>query len=271
MRAANNDHSGSLTEPASPPARGRGMRGGHAPTSGDARPDEGASPPPAPLPQAGGGERTCILTRAQGTRDSLIRLALAPDGTIAPDVRAKAPGRGAWIGVTRIELEAALAKGKLKGALNRAFKSQTVTVPADLPERIAAQLERAFLDRLGLEARASTLVTGSDRIEQAARGGQVHLLLHAADASEDGNRRLDQAWRMGGGDARGLVLPLSRTILSVALGRENVVHVALTDQSAAARVANTLRRWLGFTGSDGGGVPCGAIASAPAADDVCEE
>ena len=40
-------------------------------------------------------ERTCILTRRKGTRDELIRLALGPDGVIAPDVRARAPGRGA--------------------------------------------------------------------------------------------------------------------------------------------------------------------------------
>ena len=45
-------------------------------------------------------ERTCILTRRRGTRDELIRLALGPDGQVAPDARAKAPGRGAWIGVT---------------------------------------------------------------------------------------------------------------------------------------------------------------------------
>ena len=48
-------------------------------------------------------------------RDELIRLALGPDGEVAPDVRARAPGRGAWIGVDRATLEAAQAKGKLQG------------------------------------------------------------------------------------------------------------------------------------------------------------
>jgi len=38
-------------------------------------------------------ERTCVLTRRKGTRDELIRLALGPDGSVAPDVRARAPGR----------------------------------------------------------------------------------------------------------------------------------------------------------------------------------
>ena len=59
-------------------------------------------------------ERTCVLTRRKGTKDELIRLALGPDGTVAPDARARAPGRGAWIGGTRTELDAATAKGALK-------------------------------------------------------------------------------------------------------------------------------------------------------------
>ena len=212
-----------------------------------------------------GGEsiRTCVLTRAHGTRDSLIRLALGPDGAVAPDIRARAPGRGAWIGVTKPELETALAKGKLKGALSRAFKTQAVAVPDELASQIEAQLERAFLDRLGLEARAGTLLTGSDRIEQAARAGQIHMLLHAGDAAEDGNRRLDQAWRMGDGPARGLVLAVPRAILSVALGRENVVHVALTDRSAAARISHALTRWRGFIGTNGEGLPGETIAARP--------
>ena len=41
-----------------------------------------------------GPERTCVLTRRKGTRDELIRLALGPDGSVAPDIRARAPGRG---------------------------------------------------------------------------------------------------------------------------------------------------------------------------------
>ena len=201
-------------------------------------------------------ERTCVLTRRKGTKDELIRLALGPDGTVAPDVRARAPGRGAWIGVSRSELDEANAKGKLKAALQRAFKTNALTVPADLGERTEAALRQTALDRLGMEARAGNLVNGSDRIEAAARSGKVHLLLHAADAGEDGNRSLDQAWRVGGGGqwsmTEGVIFPEPRTILSLALGRENVVHAALTDPAAASRVRHALARWLAFTGPERG-------------------
>ena len=206
-------------------------------------------------------ERTCVLTRRKGTRDSLIRLALGPDGEVGPDVRAKAPGRGAWLSVGRAELDAANAKGKLKGALARAFKVGDLQIPADLGEQTERALRQAALDRLGLEARGGTLINGAERIEAAARAGKVHLLVHAADAGEDGRKSLDQAWRAGGGEPRGLIFPEERSILSMALGRENVVHVALTDPAAASRVSLAIARWRAFTdprtGLDGG-------ASAPA-------
>jgi predicted RNA-binding protein YlxR (DUF448 family) len=197
-------------------------------------------------------ERKCILSGAHEARDDLIRLALGPEGQIAPDVRAKAPGRGAWIGVDRRTLDAAQGKGKLKAALSRAFKTGDLTIPADLGERIEAALRQAALDRLGLEARSGTLLTGTEKIDVALRRGEVHLLIHAADAGEDGNRKLDQAWRVGGGEGQGLVFPAERAILSLALGRQNVVHVALIDPAAASRVRHAIDRWRAFIGPDEG-------------------
>lgn len=214
-------------------------------------------------------ERKCILSGEHAPRDTLIRLALAPDGTVLPDVRARAPGRGAWIGVDRATLELAIAKGKLKGALARAFKGAAVIIPADLPQQIETALERAALDRLGLEARAGALLTGSEKIADAARKGTVNLLLHARDAAADGSRKLDQAFRVGlgieGSGEQGLVIPASRAILSMALGRENVVHIALIAPAAAARVEHALGRWRGFLGRNEGAEPCDDASQGPSA------
>jgi len=229
--------------------------GSGSPAQAGAQDGGGTGPRPAPgnshVP-----ERTCILSRRTAPREALIRLALAPDGQVAPDVRARAPGRGAWIGVDRPTLEAAQAKGKLKAALARAFKTGEAVAPDDLGERIEGALRQAALDRLGLEARAGNLVSGSERVEAAARRGQVHLLIHAADAAPEGRRRLDQALRVGSGEEgsgrQGLVFPLERAILSLALGRENVVHVAIVDRAAAARVAHAIDRWRAFIGRDAG-------------------
>jgi predicted RNA-binding protein YlxR (DUF448 family) len=203
----------------------------------------------------GGPERKCILSGGHDARGSLIRLAISPEGEVLPDVMARAPGRGAWIGVRRTELENALAKGKLKGALARAFKGAALSIPEDLPERIEVALRRAVADRLGLELRAGRLLLGSDRIAEHARAGRVAWLAHAADAAEDGNRKLDQAYRVGleaeGSGLSGTILPLDRAALSVALGRDNVVHLALTDRASAERLEAPLARLLDYIGQNG--------------------
>jgi predicted RNA-binding protein YlxR (DUF448 family) len=208
-----------------------------------------------------GPERRCILSGRTAPRDELVRLAVSPEGTVLPDALARAPGRGAWIGVSRAELEAALADGKLKAALARAFKTGALDLPADLAERTEAALRKAFLERLGLEMRAGRLILGSDRIAGEARSGGVAALYHAADASDDGSRKLDQAWRMGqdaeGTGLSGLRLPLDRAALSVALGRDNVVHLALADARSAKRVAAPLRRLLTFLGAADAADGCG--------------
>jgi predicted RNA-binding protein YlxR (DUF448 family) len=197
-------------------------------------------------------ERRCILTGRNAGRDELIRLAISPGGEVLPDVLARAPGRGAWIGVSRSALDTAIAKGKLKGALARAFKGEALTIPADLGAKIEAALLRALTDRLGLEMRTGFLLLGSERIAEKARSGRVAWLAHAADASEDGSRKLDQAWRVGedaeGSGKAGMRLPLDRASLSVALGRENVVHLALTDVAAAQRIDGLLQRLVYFLG-----------------------
>lgn len=199
-------------------------------------------------------ERRCIFSGRRADPETLIRLALGPDGQVAPDVRGKAPGRGAWVGLTRGELEAALAKGSSQGTLARALLTtpNLLDIPNNLAEQIDSALRKALLDRLGLEGKASMLITGSEKIDVAARRGQVKLLLHASDAAADGSRKLDQAWRVGeeseGTDLAGIVLPVDRNALSMAMGRENVVHIAITEGRAAVRVRAVLARWQSYLG-----------------------
>jgi predicted RNA-binding protein YlxR (DUF448 family) len=222
------------------------MRNPRNDTLGSPKSEAAASP-------AKGSERRCVLTGKTSARDDLVRLAVSPDGEVLPDALARAPGRGAWIGVSKAELAEAIASGKLKGALARAFKTGPLNVPEDLPTRTEAALKKAVLERLGLEMRSGRLILGSDRIANEARMGGVAALYHAADAKEDGCRKLDQAWRVGldeeGSGRQGERLPLDREALSVALGRENVVHLALADAKSAQRLAIPLERLLTFLGA----------------------
>ena len=213
-------------------------------------------------------ERRCILSGETGPRAALVRLAVSPSGLVLPDAQEKAPGRGAWVTSERGLIEEALANGKLKGALSRAFKTSDLEIPANLPEKIQDALTRVFLDRLGLEMRVGALMLGTQRIAETARSGGVALLFHASDSSEDGRKKLDQAWRVGseaeGSGMRGWILPLDRDALSVALGRDNVVHLALAGDAAAARVLKPLVRLMHYLGHD---IPTDNGRTMPRADD----
>ena len=215
-----------------------------------------------------GSERRCVLSGESFPREELIRLAISPTGEVLPDPAGKAPGRGAWIAPDRTALESAIADGHLKGSLNRAFKGGPdgvgLSYSDDLPQALADALTRNLADRLGLELRGGNIVLGSARIEEQARTGRIALLLHARDSSEDGRKKLDQAWRVGcdaqGSGLRGTVLPLDRDALSVALGRENVVHLGVSGQNdgrgggtkatASGRIGQAVTRLSRYLGSD---------------------
>ncbi|MFD2781740.1 DUF448 domain-containing protein [Novosphingobium pokkalii] len=254
------------------------MRNPHNETLSAQGPQDRPAKPERALP-----ERKCILSARHDGRDTLVRLAVSPDGLVLPDPLARAPGRGAWIGVSRADLEIALGNGKLKGALARAFKGAPLTIPADLADRIEQGLKRATLDRLGIELRAGNLVLGTEKIAQSARSGAIVWLAHASDAKADGVGKLAQAWRVGemaeGSGMAGIILPLDRAALSVALGRDNVVHLGVTDAGAAERIAGPLDRLMHFIGaaapegppgrdSPGGPTPADAPAAHAANDDL---
>lgn len=196
-----------------------------------------------------GAMRKCILSGSHGERAALIRLALDADGHVAPDLGARSPGRGAWVSPDRALIDAALTKGKLRGALMRAFKTSAVHLPDNLVDQIGDGLARRALDRLGLENKAGNLVWGADRIGDALAAGRVRLLLHAGDAAPDGISKLESKRRGSPREALSMVLPADRAQLSMALGRENVVHAAVCDAAACARVAAAVDRWRAFSGN----------------------
>ncbi len=196
-------------------------------------------------PEGSGPERRCILSGTHGGPDTLLRLALGPDDQVGADFAAKLPGRGAWIGLDRQQLETALAKGKLRGCLARAFKLEAgkLNIPADLAEIIARGLAVRALNRIGLEKRAGFVVMGADQVEGASNSGKARLIIHAGDAAVDGMRKLKRHDEFA---VETVQLPCTRAEFGVALGRDAVVHCGIIDSRAAARCLIDIRRWLAY-------------------------
>ncbi|MDV2983421.1 UNVERIFIED_CONTAM: RNA-binding protein [Methylobacteriaceae bacterium AG10] len=192
--------------------------------------------------------RTCIVTRTAQSPSGMIRFVLGPDGAVVPDLRARLPGRGAWVTATR----AAVAAAVKRRAFHRAFKTAEVKAAPDLADQVAEGLRTDLRQALALANKAGCVVTGFGKVESAILGAEgVAALLHASDAAPDGRRKLAAALRRRYGDAIS-VIPvvddLSNAELDMALGRDHVIHAALI---AGAGTTGYLARWRRFRTFEG--------------------
>ena len=170
-------------------------------------------------PKAAGTERLCVVARVAKPVDDLLRFVAGPDGTLAPDIKRKLPGRGVWVTASRRALETAVRRG----AFARSLK-ESIRIPADLPDLVDRLLARVALDALAIANKAGRVVAGFERVGSALKADRLAVLIHATDASPDGVRKL-------AGAQTGAPVPLVRAFtasqLGLALGRPNVIHAAL--------------------------------------------
>jgi uncharacterized protein len=195
-------------------------------------------------PKTSGPERFCVVERAAKPADDLLRFVAGPDETLVPDLKRKLPGRGVWVTGRRSVLEQAIKRGAFARSLR-----QSIKIPADLPDLVDRLLVRAALDALAMALKAGAVVTGFERVETALAAGRAVALIHAAEASPDGVRKLRNAAITAGllpgphvvqaaapsiaGENPGpkaqipVIHAFTLSQLDLALGRPNVVHAAL--------------------------------------------
>ncbi len=210
-------------------------------------------------------ERTCLVTRQAGNPDRMIRFALAPDGQVVPDLRARRPGRGAWVTATR----AAVQEAVKKRLFQRAFRRKDARVAPDLADVIEAGLRDDMRQGFSLANKGGCVVTGFTKVESAVDSETgVKALVHASDASADGRRKLGQALRRRYGDAISripVIDDLSGVELDMALGRDHVIHAALV---AGAGTAGLLARWRRLHVFRGEAATPGTAGTAPTGTDA---
>jgi len=155
----------------------------------------------------------------------MIRFVIGPGSHTVPDINRKLPGRGLWITGTRVAIEEAI-KGNV---FARSFK-QNVRVAAELAATTERLLERSALDALAILGKAGQVVAGFAKVEAAIGRDDLKALIHAADASVGGKRKLDAALQGKMPEKSreiAIVETLTGTQLDLALNRPNVVHAAL--------------------------------------------
>jgi uncharacterized protein len=188
-------------------------------------------------------ERTCALTRELKPTNDMVRFVVGPSAEAVPDVKCKLPGRGIWVTATRAAVEEAVKRN----IFARGFR-QNVGVAPNLAAITEQLIERAALDALGIASKAGRVISGFSRVEAALGRDQIVALIHAADAADDGRRKLRAALqRNTAGQAREIAMidAFTGAQLDLALNRPNVVHAALLAGSGSetflARTARLIR------------------------------
>jgi predicted RNA-binding protein YlxR (DUF448 family) len=195
--------------------------------------------------EAGEGPlRLCALSRASKHKEELIRFVRGPDGIIYPDPAAKLPGRGVWVTAT----EASVAEAVKAKVFARSLKSD-VKVPPDLAARVGDLLVRRALDALSIANKAGLVTAGFAQVDDLLAKGSVVVLLHASDAAAGGADKLDRKYKAVARAAlREARIETLFTVeqMSLAMGRSNVVHAALTQGGATEKFLSEAGRVLRY-------------------------
>jgi predicted RNA-binding protein YlxR (DUF448 family) len=186
-------------------------------------------------------ERRCIATGAIRGDAELIRFVLSPDGEVVPDVAAKLPGRGMWVGADTKSLATAIAKNAFAKSAKAAAK-----VPPGLADMVVRQLVVRMQGDLGMARKSGGIVLGFDSVMRAFNTKTPpFLLMEASDGASDGRRKLTGAARAMDLEIV-MISPLNAEEMSLALGRENVIHAALKPGPLAERLIVDAGRLAGF-------------------------
>jgi predicted RNA-binding protein YlxR (DUF448 family) len=187
-------------------------------------------------------DRRCIVTGSILPRARMLRFVVGPGRTVVADLNERLPGRGMWL--------AARANVLAEAASGRHF-SRAMRGPVDVPPDLARQVEAGLVSRsvalIGLARRAGAAVAGFEKTRGALKSGTACLLITARDGAADGRRKLG-ALALGVVQAGGL----ESAELGGVFGRPAAVHVAVTDQAFADRIARALGRLEGLRGETTG-------------------
>jgi predicted RNA-binding protein YlxR (DUF448 family) len=192
-------------------------------------------------------ERTCIVSRTVRPSAELIRFVVGPEARVFADLGHRLPGRGVWV-TARADMVETAVRRRL---FNRAFKAE-VEVPASLAEDIRDAMRRDLRQSLSLANKAGNVITGFGKVEAAISEKPLAALIHAAEAAEDGRRKLAGQLRKRFGDAISafpVIQDLSNDELDLALGRSHVIHAALVAGAGSDGFLNRWRRYRTYCGT----------------------
>jgi predicted RNA-binding protein YlxR (DUF448 family) len=189
----------------------------------------------------------CLVTRQVRPEADLLRFVAGPDGSLVPDLRARLPGRGVWVGLDR----ASIAEAVGRKLFARALKADVTADPC-ITDDVALLLRSAALGRLGLARKSGAAIAGFAKVEAALANEPGAALLTASDAAGDARRKITgrlRARTRGEPDGNTLhVRAFNADELGLAMGLPNVIHAAVLGGPAGRSFLESAVRLLRYDG-----------------------
>lgn len=129
--------------------------------------------------------RTCVGGGGQGRPEEMERFIFDERVGLVFDLRKKAPGRGAWLKVTKESLKKAC-----NGGFARAFKTKVETPTAEeLATQMAEGIQKRLTENIQVAMRSKMAWVGGPILEDGMRSDQVDLVIIAEDAGESTRKK----------------------------------------------------------------------------------
>ncbi len=178
-------------------------------------------------------ERMCIVTREVKDEDALIRFVRSPDGQVVPDLKRKLPGRGVWVSLNREMVRQATQKNMFSRGFGEAAKAAP-----ELADQVGELLRKSALAVFSMTKKAGLAVSGNSKVEDMAGKNRAQIILHAAEAAEDGRRKIDKLAAVG----VKVINIFKVDELDLAFGRTNVIHAAVARGKLADKLLLAVQR-----------------------------
>lgn len=191
--------------------------------------------------------RKCIATSDVLEKTEMLRFVLSPDNVITPDIKAKLPGRGAWVIADRTQVEKAIDKGLFK----KAFKRKKVDALDGMTDLIDDLLKRDVFDALSICRKSGDLQMGHLKAEESILSGRTRIYVVANDAGKDTRKKLTAKMRTiveKKGKKCYIIDHFSTAELAACLGQQKTYHVAIKTGSLAMSLLAKIEKWDRYNG-----------------------
>ena len=188
-------------------------------------------------------KRTCIITGQTDDSSNLIRFVISPDGSLAPDLAEKLPGRGAYLIPKPEHLKESFKKNKFAKHIGFQKKLSLDEVDA-FTALVGSLLRRRFVEQLSLARMQGSAISGAGKLKE---NNSLIGLLISNDASVREARQLESVT-----GPNWIMRDIPAETLGEAFGRNSIAYVGLLRSKNAKskfdgrRIQHSFQRWKPF-------------------------